>query len=172
MKKKTLIVLILISIVALVFGTAASSMGGKRVNLAETRFIEGKGVVFIFEVEGLTKADLKNSFSSAGSVDCKFKDDGRVACTVQYANQYAGQQIPISLAGYGFYADVPAAYNCFGWANTWVDADGLFYTVYGPYGTYWTRDDEIAWSVYAYENFDDLVSNDTCVKTEMDYFAN
>ena len=49
MKKKVLLILALMSIVTLVFGTAAVSMDGKRVNLVESRFINGKGVVFIFE---------------------------------------------------------------------------------------------------------------------------
>lgn len=169
MKKKALLILALVSVIVLVLGTAAAPMDGKRVNLVETRFISGKGVVFIFDVQGLTKADLKNTFSSAGSVDCKFKDDGRVACTVQYANQYAGQQIAISLAGYGFYANVPEAFTCYGWSNTWLGPDGQAYTIFGPYNSYWSRNDETAWAESAYANNDDLIGNNTCVTTPIEY---
>ena len=165
MQKKTLIILTLVSIIALVFGTAAAPMDGKRVNLVESRFIDGKGVVFIFETVGLTNADLKNAFSSAGSVNCKFKDDSRVACTVKYANQFAGQQIAINLAGYGFFAEVPSSKTvCYGSVYTFANGDVEFW----PYSNSWDIDRELGWASEGLAN-GLLLDHNACVTEPVTY---
>lgn len=164
MKKKVGLILVLISIVALVFSTAAAPMDGKIVSFVGSHFIPGKGVVFIFEVSGITQADLNAASSPVGSVDCNFKDDGNVACTVKHANQYAGQSIPFNLAGYGFSVSVPGNFTCYGSISTYVDGSIEFL----PYDAGWTRQDELPWAATGLEQ-GWLVSHDNCVKSPIEY---
>ena len=177
MKGRTIRVLILISLLVFVVGTAAAPMkDGKTARLLETRFIPGKGVVFIFEASGLSKGDLNSAYANVGgnalSTDCRFKDDGNVACTVKDINRYVGQSVMVSLAGQGFWATVPGSHVCYGasWSTTVEFENGeteLLVVTY-PYDEDWTHNDEKA----NYEEWGDLWNDDTynsCITHPVSY---
>ncbi len=172
MKARTIRVLILISLLVFIVGTAAAPMnGGKTVKLLETRFIPGKGVVFIFEASGLSKSDLNSAYANVGgnalSTDCRFKDDGNVACTVKDINRYAGQSVMVGLAGQGFWATVPGNHICYGYSYSWsyeYNGETITHTGQYSYDEDWTYSDEKA--AYAQwgqsDNFFD--SYNQCIK--------
>ena len=152
MKARTIRVLLLISLLVFIIGTAAAPMkDGKTAKLLETRYIPGKGVVFIFEVSGLNKGDLNSASAYAGgnalSTHCRFKDDGNVACTVKDINKYVGQSVMVSLVGQGFWATVPGAHQCYGVSYSYSFEDNgqtITYTGSYPYDEDWTHSDEKA----------------------------
>ena len=115
MKKRMVLALTLIAIVSMVAATAAAPMASKSVTLTGTRFVDGKGTVFTFQTTGLNKADLNSAFAyaSGNPLDtyCKMRAEGIVVCTVKDINRYAGQQVLISLAGFGFWATVPTPHT-------------------------------------------------------------
>ena len=153
MKGRTIRVLILISLLVFVVGTAAAPMkDGKTARLLETRFIPGKGVVFIFEASGLSKSDLNSAYAYAGGnaldANCRFKDDGNVACTVKDINKYVGQSVMVGLAGQGFWATVPGSHVCYGYSYTATyehkNGEITTYTGQHAYDEDWTQNDEKA----------------------------
>lgn len=124
MKKRMTIILTLISIIAMVAGTAAAPLESRSIKLVSTQFIQGKGVVFLFATTGkFTKSDLKTAFAYTGgdslSMDCKIKDgEDQIVCTAALVNQYVGKSIMVGLIGQGFWTTVPAkpapAPTCYG----------------------------------------------------------
>ena len=150
MKKRAFLILTLISILALVGGTASAAMESKSVKLISTQFVDHKGVVFKFETTGLSKADLNSAYAYAGgnllSVDCHQQGDGIVACTVKDINQYAGKEVMISLAGFGFWTTVPGEYTCYGF---YYQLYGLGNDVFRPYNAL-TKGEVMSWEVPDY----------------------
>ena len=120
MKNKLFLLLSLISIMAMLVGTAANPLESRSISLAEVRFVQGKGVVFLFDITGkFTKSDLDTAYAYAGGnsldVHCVIKKgQDQIACTVHAINQYAGQSVLIGLLGQGFWATVP--YKCLGFS--------------------------------------------------------
>lgn len=118
MKKRMVLILSLISIFLMVAGTAAVPLKSRSIHLTETRFIQGKGVVFLFATTGeFTKSDLDTAFAYSGGqsldVNCNIKNGmDQIACTVKLVNQYAGQDIVVGLIGQGFWTTVPEKPEC------------------------------------------------------------
>lgn len=140
MKKRMFIILVLISIIAMVAGTAAAPLKSRSIKLASTQFIQGKGVVFLFDTTGkFTKSDLNTAFAYAGEnsldVDCNIKEGkDQIVCTVALVNQYVGKSIVVGLIGQGFWTTVPArpaptASTCYGIHDYIPDGWHLFDTI-------------------------------------------
>mgnify|MGYP006921593584 CR=1 FL=1 len=136
MNRKLLLFLILISIVSMLAGTAAAPFESRSFHLVEVRFIDGKGVVFLFDTTGkFTKSDLDTAFAFAGgnSLDahCVFNQDhDQIRCTVKLVNPYAGQSILVGLMGQGFWAIVPEeAARCLGFSYLF-EGEGPYYGEY------------------------------------------
>lgn len=114
MKKKTIFLLTLISILGLAFASAAAP--AKTASLAGVEFVQGKGLVLTFNVAGkFSPADLKGSLYVYGHksypLDCAFKDNQdntSVACVGgDGLREYAGKGALARLAGLGFYITIP-----------------------------------------------------------------
>jgi hypothetical protein len=118
MSKKIFHVFSLLLLVVLLASTAspAFAAGGKSASLAAVRFIPGKGVVFIFDLQGeFKKSDLKGSVTIEGHtypLYCRFNDAGQASCTSIMMNQYAGKAALILFAGSSFSDTIPAERAC------------------------------------------------------------
>lgn len=144
MKKRMIIIMTLIAIIAMVAGTAAAPLKSRSFRLVDTRFVNGTGVVFIFSTTGeFTKADMSTAFAYAGgdSLDtyCEVREDvSQIVCTVFLVNQYVGKDIVVGLLGQGYWTTVPAkpvktGGACLGVAveETWVwEGGGGIFTWY------------------------------------------
>lgn len=113
MKKRTILILTLISIVAMVAGTAMAPLTGRSIRFLGAQFTPGKGAVFLFEYTGkITKSELNAAFAYGNGGDplkphCVDKKDvSQIRCTVSNVNNY--NEVMISIIGLGFWASVPA----------------------------------------------------------------
>ena len=104
MKKRTILILTLISIVAMVAGTAMSNHGSNSIRFAGARFIGGKGAVFLFDYTGtISKSDLQAAFAYGNGGDplkvhCVDKKEMmQIRCTVSGVNRYT--DITLNIAG-------------------------------------------------------------------------
>ena len=121
MKKRTFLILTLISIIAMVAGTAMTSNAPRSIRFVGAQFIEGKGAVFHFETTGEFKqSDMKTAFAYGNggdplNVHCVVQSEkDRVACTVKDVNRYSS--VLINIIGQGFWADVPQRPACLGFS--------------------------------------------------------
>jgi hypothetical protein len=94
---------------------AASSMAAKSVSLLEVRYVDGVGVVFLFDTAGLKNADIKKGayiifHSNYYDLACDLKDDGSTArCVVRGGlTEWAGDPVCGELAGFSFCGTMPA----------------------------------------------------------------
>jgi hypothetical protein len=94
---------------------AASSMAAKSVSLLEVRYVDGVGVVFLFDTAGLKNADIKKGAyiifrSTYYDLACDFKDDETtVRCVVRGGlTEWAGDPVCGELAGFPFCGTMPA----------------------------------------------------------------
>jgi hypothetical protein len=112
MKKRLVRIFMLISVLAML-GIAAAPFEARSIRLLESRFVPGKGVVFLFETTGTyTNSELASAFSYGGGqsldVYCKVKNGAnQISCMVKLVNEYANQEIMVSLVGQGFWVNVP-----------------------------------------------------------------
>ena len=96
-----------------VFGMAGPVQAAGSLTYIESRFVWGKGIVFIFEGTDLKNKDLKGAILFVGLNDHKLscwvnKDDGKVICTAGGGlTQYAGETGVITLAGQSFTVTIP-----------------------------------------------------------------
>lgn len=117
MKKRTILILTLISIFAMVVGTAMAPVAGRSLQYLGSIFIEGKGAVFSFAYTGdVRQKDVADAYAlvRGATLDahCVVKADiGEIRCTVKNVNKY--DTVNLVLMGQGFYADVPKP-QCFG----------------------------------------------------------
>jgi hypothetical protein len=119
MKRSLLIIVSLLAILAMLFTTAATIPPSVKFVLA--RFTPGKGVVFVFEVNGLQDKDLKGYVNFSGkrfNLDCAPGDANKVNCVAgDGISQFAGKSVSGVLAGFGFTAKVPARrVSCDSWS--------------------------------------------------------
>ena len=112
MKKRTVLILTLISIVAMVAGTAMAPLTGRSIRFMGAQFTPGKGAVFLFEYTGkITKSELNAVFAYGNGGDplnahCVDKKElSQIRCTVSNVNQY--NEVMLSIIGQGFWANVP-----------------------------------------------------------------
>ena len=141
MKKRTILIFTLISILAMVAGSAMTSNAPRSIRYLDSRFINGKGAVFLFETTGeFTKQDMKTAFAYGNGGDplnahCVVQaDKSRIACTVSNVNKY--DEVMLSILGQGFWASVPRPKECLGFTFTRADwdvvgADPWLYDYYG-----------------------------------------
>ena len=121
MKKNTVLVLALISILTMVAVTAMAPQTSRSIQFQEARFVSGKGVVFLFSTTGsFSNAELKTAVAYTGgqslNTHCVVKNGmHKIACTVKLINQYVGQDVVIYLLEQGFWSTVPEKiYPCIG----------------------------------------------------------
>ena len=114
MSKKLVLMMLLISMLAALFSTAAAPMTVKRITLVETVYLREKGVTFKFQVEGEVKEkELKGYLVLEGKslkLRCNYNDgSGLLNCTAPGGTaKYAGSSGYISLAGFSFWVSIPA----------------------------------------------------------------
>lgn len=96
-----------------VFGMAGTARAAGSLTYIESRFVWGKGVVFVFEGTGFKNKDLKGAILFVESNDYKLscwvnKDEGKVICVASGGlTQYAGETGVITLAGRSFTVIIP-----------------------------------------------------------------
>ena len=115
MKKRTILILSLISILVMVAGTAMTHNGGRSLGYP-TVSLSGKQVVFTFNYTGdFSNAELKNAYAFGiggdgdGNVNVhcvKNADKQQIRCIVGKAIRY--NAVTLVLAGIPYQADVPA----------------------------------------------------------------
>jgi hypothetical protein len=127
MKRSLLVLVSLLAIVAMLFTTAAATPPS--VKLVTSRFVPGKGVVFIFEVKGLEHKEMKGWVNYSGkefSMDCNTGDANTVSCVVSDGiSQFEGKAVSGVLAGLGFSATVPVKRTACSWS--FVTDAGWYY---------------------------------------------
>ena len=163
--KRISIFLTVFSLVVALVSIAAAPMAAGTATLIGAGYVEGKGVVFTFHIDGkVSKSDLKGSVHVNGGgdygLDCVQQDAETVKCTAPKA--VAGNDVSVTWGGSTFWtyvAGIPApAENtqyCYGvwdyWSFTgweWVDfgphcqdqeaqnGDVLTYSVPDPSGSF------------------------------------
>jgi hypothetical protein len=100
-------------VVLSVLGITGTAHAAGSLAYIESRFVWGKGVVFIFEGTSLKNKDLKGAILFIESSDYKLscwvnKDEGKVICVASGGlTQYAGEAGVITLAGRTFTVIIP-----------------------------------------------------------------
>lgn len=95
------------------FGMAGPVQAAGSLTYIESRFVWGKGVVFVFEGTGFKNKDLKGAILFVESSDYKLscwvnKEEGKVICVASAGlTQYAGETGVITLAGRSFTVTIP-----------------------------------------------------------------
>ena len=109
---------------------AAIPAQNKSVILTDVRYVNGVGIVLLFDTTGLTKKDLRGGavlvHSSTYDMSCNFKDDTSVVrCVIPGGlSKYAGESFSATLAGFRFWGEVPAERT-----STCSDGQSLWYSV-------------------------------------------
>ena len=110
---------------------AAVPTQNKSVILTDVRYVNGVGIVLLFDTTGLTKKDLRGGaalvHSSTYNMSCSFKDDTSVVrCVIPGGlSKYAGESFSATLAGFRFWGEVPAdnAVTCPAGQSLWYSVD-------------------------------------------------
>ncbi len=111
MKKSMLIAVTVISILMMLFSTAAAP-APRSITLDSFIYIPGKGFVGIFNIKGEWKSGDIWGFVTTRhdqlELDCNFRDDGKVSCVASGGiAQYQGKIVKLVVYGYAFDALVP-----------------------------------------------------------------
>lgn len=126
--------LLMLLTVAVFFSTVAAAPAEKKtLTLIEARYVQGAGIVILFDSTGLTGNDIQGGtafvHSIAYDMSCGFKDQTDVVrCLIPTSlSRYAGETFRAVLAGFVFWPIMPGpregALKC--------EADeSLWYTVY------------------------------------------
>lgn len=94
---------------------AAAPDDKKTLTLIEVRYVQGAGIVLLFDSTGLTGKDIQGGTAHVHSrdydVSCGFKDDTQVVrCTIPAnLSRYAGETFRASVAGFLFWPKIPSA---------------------------------------------------------------
>lgn len=108
--KKSIVIFVLISILALSVGAAAKPIGAKKVSLSGFQYIKNT-LVLTFKVSGFTRiSEVQGSLivdKQFNQLKCKFTDTNNVRCVAQRMNRYSGKNARIWLSGFVFYTTVP-----------------------------------------------------------------
>jgi hypothetical protein len=110
---------------------AAVPAQNKSVILTDVRYVNGVGIVLLFDTTGLTKKDLRGAtalvHSSTYDMSCSFKGDTSVVrCVIPGGlSKYAGESFSATLAGFRFWGEVPADKNatCSNGQSLWYSVD-------------------------------------------------
>jgi hypothetical protein len=154
--KRISIILTMCSLVIALVSIAAAPMASGTATLISAVFVEGKGVVFTFQVDGkFSKSDLNGGIQVEGGgnyrLDCVKAGDSTVKCTAPKA--VAGSNVVITWGGSAFWTHAPAmpapkaeyCYSIYDWnedPNTeWVN-----------YGTYCQDDPAMYGDLIMWEN--------------------
>ncbi len=142
MQKKLWPVLSLLLLAALFATTATPALAAKEksVTLLDIRFVLGKGIVFIFELDGEFKEkDLQGYVRVAYNdypLSCSLKENNQVKCMSDKVGigNFEGQSAAIYFAGFAFSGIIPGKpwYPCSSYEFTiWdvADSEGVTYTV-------------------------------------------
>lgn len=152
--KRVSVILTVFSLLAALVSIAAAPLASGTATLIGAGYVDGKGVVFTFQVDGkFSKSDLKGSVQVDGggnySLDCVQQDAETVKCTAPKA--VAGNDVSVTWGGSIFWTHVAGipddpqyCYSIYDWdlevpTSAWVD-----------YGTYCQDapaeyDDTILW---------------------------
>ena len=118
--------------VAIFFSTvAAAPLQNRSVILTDARYVNGVGIVLLFDTTGLTKKDLRGAdalvHSSTYKMSCGFKGDTEIVrCVVPGGlSKYAGESFSATLAGFRFWGEVPAdeRVSCSTGESLWYSVD-------------------------------------------------
>lgn len=109
MKHRISIVLISLSMLLALVSVAAAPMASGNATLIGAGYVEGKGVVFTFHIDGkFSNSDLKGSVTFEGGrnfgLDCVKVDSETVKCTAPKA--VAGHDVVVTWGGSTFWAHV------------------------------------------------------------------
>ncbi len=108
--KRSIVLFVLISILALSVGAAAKPIGAKKVSLSGFQYIKNT-LVLTFKVSGFTRiSEIQGSLivdKQSKQIKCKFTDTNNVRCVAQLMNRYSGKPARIWLSGFVFYTTVP-----------------------------------------------------------------
>lgn len=113
MKRVLSVLLLAVVLIATLGFSAGSASAAALIRYLDGRFVQGKGVVYIFAAEGLRNKDVKGAQIFVGSnfynLGCTVdKDAGRIVCVVGGdITPFAGQTGVLYLAGQMFYVPVP-----------------------------------------------------------------
>jgi hypothetical protein len=110
MKKGLLVVIVVLSLVSMLFSTAAVP---RSLTLDSFAYQPHKGYVAIFKTQGHWRPSELWAFVYTGhhqqlGMDCNSRGDGKVSCTVFGGiAQYAHRQVKLVVYGYAFPVTVP-----------------------------------------------------------------
>lgn len=114
--KKVSLLLVALAIVASALGLQASrAQAAGSITYANSAYVEGKGIVYVFDATGFRNKDLKGASIYVGSdfydLFCWVTEDKeQIVCNAQGGlTQFAGQTAILYFAGHIFYVGVPAA---------------------------------------------------------------
>lgn len=122
----TLVILTVMSMLFVLPATPAAAAGEKSITLAWVDFIEGKGVVVVFNVKG--KFDSFDGSVKFGNnsypLSCNLRDDGKLACVVSKGSKLVGKSLSGSINGFAFTTgQVPKPNYCYDVFDAWDDGE-------------------------------------------------
>lgn len=133
--KRVFSILMLAVLLVSAFGFSASpASAAELITYVDGRFVEGKGVVFVFEASGYRNRDVRGADIFVGSNFHNFgctvnAERTQIVCVANGGlTQYAGQMGVVYLAGQIFYVIIPGhsvAEGCTG-----SDVEGAYVTFY------------------------------------------
>ena len=110
MKKKMFSIIVVLSLVTMIFSTAAAP---RSLEFDSFIHVNGKGYVALFNPHGEWSQDELWGFVSLPhnrqiDMDCKFRDDGKIMCTIADGiSQYSSRYVKLTVYGYTFSVVVP-----------------------------------------------------------------
>jgi hypothetical protein len=110
MKKKLVLMLVAISVIAMLVTLAAAPAGQKSVRLLGVHFSKNQ-LMLKFEVAGFTKrTDLHGSITVDKinyPIKCTYNDPKHLTCIAPKMSKYNGLPARVWVAGFAFYTQVP-----------------------------------------------------------------
>ncbi len=114
MQRRSSKLLLMLLALAVCFSTVAAAPPEKKsLTLIEARYVQGAGIVLLFDSTGLTKKDIQGGTAFVHSISyemsCGFKDDTDVVrCLIPTSlSRYAGETFRAVLAGFVFWPKMP-----------------------------------------------------------------
>lgn len=137
--KRISIILTVFSLVVALTTIAAAPMAAGTATLIGAGYVEGKGVVFTFHIDGkVSKSDMKGRVHVEGggnySLDCVKQDSETVKCTAPKA--VAGNNVSVVWGGFTFWTHVAGIPEGPEYCYLIYDWDGEPTTEWVNYGTY------------------------------------
>jgi hypothetical protein len=123
--------IVFVTLIIFLSTVAAAPAQNKSVILTDVRFVNGVGIVLLFDTTGLTKKDLRGGLvlvhSSMYKMSCGLKGDTDVVrCVIPGGlSKYAGESFSATLAGFRFWGEVPAdeRVSCSAGESLWFSID-------------------------------------------------